>query len=238
MRELDNLAIKASKNQMILEQLIQQEEPYIMKCASTVTNHYITKSDDEWSIALTAFVEAVQSYDLDKGSFLAFAKLVMQRRIIDYLRSCGKYHSEVSVDPIVFSMDATEVEDVSLRIAVAKQVTKEAKEPIHYEIIAINEVFANYEFTFMDLTNCSPHAKKTKNACAQAIVYITSSPLIIEELRRSKQLPLKIIEKNAKVPRKILERQRKYIIAATEIISGEYPNLAEYLRFIREEKEL
>jgi RNA polymerase sigma factor len=57
----------------------------------------------------------------------------------------------------------------------------------------------------------------------------------VSELRRSKQLPLKNIEKSAQVPRKILERHRKYIIAAIEILSGEYPNLAEYLRYIREE---
>jgi RNA polymerase sigma factor len=46
-----------------------------------------------------------------------------------------------------------------------------------------------------------------------------------------------MIEKNSQVPRKILERHRKYIVAAIEILSGEYPYLAEYLRYIREEKE-
>ena len=42
----------------------------------------------------------------------------------------------------------------------------------------------------------------------------------------------KIIE-NTLLPRKILERHRNYIIAAVEILSGEYPLLAEYLSFIR-----
>jgi RNA polymerase sigma factor len=45
-----------------------------------------------------------------------------------------------------------------------------------------------------------------------------------------------MIEKNTNVPRKILERHRKYIIAAIEILSGEYPYLADYLRYIREER--
>jgi RNA polymerase sigma factor len=45
-----------------------------------------------------------------------------------------------------------------------------------------------------------------------------------------------MIEKNTHVPRKILERHRKYIIAAIEILSGEYPYLADYLRYIREER--
>ena len=33
--------------------------------------------------------------------------------------------------------------------------------------------------------------------------------------------------------RKILDRHRRYIIAAAEILSGEYPVLAEYLGYIR-----
>lgn len=235
MRELDNLVIKASNNQMLLEQLIKQEEPYIMRCVSTVSNHYITKSDDEWSVALSAFVEAVHDYDLQKGSFLAFAKLVIQRRIVDYIRKNKKYNLEVSVDPVIFNMDPNEVEDVSIRMAVAKKITKEVNEPIQLEIISMNEVLAYYEFTFMDLTECSPRAKKTKAACAKVIVYIMDNPIIYSELRKTKQLPLKTIEKNVSVPRKILERHRKYIIAAIEILSGEYPCLAEYLRYIREE---
>lgn len=235
MRELDNLVIRASNNQMLLEQLIKQEEPYIMRCVTTVSNHYITKSDDEWSVALSAFVEAVHDYDLQKGSFLAFAKLVIQRRIVDYIRKNKKYNMEVSVDPVIFNMDPNEVEDVSIRMAVAKKITKEVNEPIQLEIISMNEVLAHYEFTFMDLTECSPRAKKTKAACAKVIVYIINNPIIYSELRKTKQLPLKTIEKNVSVPRKILERHRKYIIAAIEILSGEYPCLAEYLRYIREE---
>lgn len=237
MRELDQLAMKASDNQVALEEFIKLEEPYILYCVTSVVNHYISKSDDEWSIALSAFVEAIQNYDLDKGSFLTFSKMVVQRRIIDFLRNRGRYHAEISVDPIVFDMDANEEEDVSIRIAVSKQVTKEMEEPIRFEISSVNEVLASYDFSFMDLTDCSPHAKKTKAACARVIMYIIRNPLILSELRKTKQLPSKLIEKNAEVPRKILERHRKYIIAAVEILSGEYPNLAEYLRYIREENE-
>jgi RNA polymerase sigma factor len=64
------------------------------------------------------------------------------------------------------------------------------------------------------------------------------NPVLLSELMNSKQLPLKIIENNLKIPRKILERHRKYIIAAIEILYGEYPYLAEYLHYIREVDDL
>jgi RNA polymerase sigma factor len=48
-------------------------------------------------------------------------------------------------------------------------------------------------------------------------------------------LPLNIIEKYTNVPRKLLERHRKYIIAALEIMSGDFPNLAGYMEYIHQE---
>jgi RNA polymerase sigma factor len=54
-------------------------------------------------------------------------------------------------------------------------------------------------------------------------------------MRETARLPALFLEKNSKIPRKILERHRKYIIAAAEILSGEYPFLAQYLQGIRKE---
>ena len=239
MRELDSLVMEAKSDQSILEKLIKQNEFTIIKCASKVTHRYITKSDDEWSIALLAFNQAIDSYELEKGSFLSFAQLVIKRRLIDYFKSQGKYNLEVTVDPIVFDTEqGEEYEDISIQMAVAEKVSKNDNGDLKLEIEEANILFSNYGFSFFDLSNCSPHAKKTRKACAKAVNYILNNTVLINELQLTKQLPLKIIENNANVPRKILERHRKYIIAAIEILSGGYPYLAEYMRYIREEHEL
>ncbi len=60
-------------------------------------------------------------------------------------------------------------------------------------------------------------------------------PELIQTLKRTKQLPLQNIEQNTKITRKIIERHRKYIIAAIVILSGEYPYLADYIRAIGRE---
>ncbi len=236
MRELDQLVIRAKTDQSVLEELIRKNEFYILKNASKVTGRYITKSDDEWSIALLAYNQAIQSYELSKGSFLSFAELVIKRRLIDFIRSQGKYLSEISVDPILFDTEPEEdEEDPSLRLAVAEQVSRQETGDLKLEIAAANIVFDGYGFSFLDLSGCSPQAKKTRAACAKAVNYMLHSPLLVTELRSTKQFPIKTVEKNAKVPRKILERHRKYIIAAIELLSGDYPQLADYLKYIREE---
>lgn len=240
MTDVDKMAIKAKDNHNILNQLIHQSELFIMKCTSKVSRRYITKSDDEWSIALNAFTQAVSNYELHKGSFLKFAELVIHRRLVDHYRTQAKYHSEILVNPAIFNSEFDEYEDentstIALSFAISEKVSQRDSTPLKLEIETANEIFSFYGFTFMDLSTCSPRARKTKSSCAKATSFLLRNPLLIEELRGAKQLPLKIIEKNTKIPRKILERHRKYIIAAVEILSGEYPYLAEYMQYIREE---
>ncbi len=237
MREIDSMALEAKNNPTLLDQLIRQQEYYILKCASKTCHRYITKSDDEWSIALMAFTQAIDDYNLEKGSFLSFVNLVIKRRLIDYIKSQTKFNLEVSVDPIIFDTEPEEdSENPSLQMAVAEQVSKQDSNDLKWEIEAVNLVFSEYGFSFYDLSECSPHATKTRKACATAVNYLLMNSLLLNELRTTKQLPLKMIEKSTHVPRKILERHRKYIIAAIEILSGEYPYLADYLRYIREER--
>ena len=76
---------------------------------------------------------------------------------------------------------------------------------------------------------------KKQNRPAQRLLCFAKNPPLLRGIRVSGYLPLKIIENNTNVPRKVLERHRKYIIAAVEMLSGEFPYLAEYLQYIKEE---
>ena len=75
----------------------------------------------------------------------------------------------------------------------------------------------------------SPKSAKTKEACRKAVRCILDRGDILDEVVETKQLPIKTIQKSTGLPRKILERHRRYIIAAMVILSGEYPHLAEYV---------
>lgn len=213
MREIDNMAVIAKENDIALEDLIKSQEGFIIKAASRTSKHYITKSDDEWSIALSAFAEAVEKYELEKGSFLAFAELLIRRRLIDWFRINGRYNEEIHVEDIENEPD-----------------TSRETEELRLEIAALEGVIKQYGISFMDLADASPKAQKTRDACRKAINWMVSNPIIIGQMKESCQLPIKIIESNSGVPRKILERHRKYIIAVVEILTGDYPWLNEYVR--------
>lgn len=238
MREIDIMAEEAKSDEKIMNDLVAKYENFILKCASSVSRKYISKNDDEWSIALAAFLEAIKAYSMDKGSFLNFSELVMRRRIIDFIRSNSKYATEISINPNIFESDYNEDDNsVSVKIEVAEKISEPIDNSLKLEIELANDVFSSYGFTFFDLSDCSPKAKKTKKFCAVVAAYMLRNPILVTNMKVSKLLPVKILEKNTNIPRKVIERHRKYIIAAVEIISGDYPYLSEYMRFIREEFE-
>ncbi len=218
MRKLDQMAVDVVKDSNKLDEFIARHEFFILKTAAKTAKHYVSKNDDEWSIALSAFSDALKNYDFGRGSFIAFAELIIHRSLVDYYRAQGRYSSEVQVE---------QIEDDAVIIS--------NDDNLKLEIEAINQILSSYGFSFMDLADCSPKAQKTKVACAKVVIYLLDKPGQVHEMRNSNLLPVKIIEKNAGVPRKILERHRKYIITAVEILHGDYPYLSEYLSYIRGE---
>lgn len=235
MREIDNKAIMARNDKNYTDIFLKEFEFFILKTANNVTGKYVTKSDDQWSVSLLAFHEAIEAYSYEKGSFLSFSELVIKRRLFDYIKKQSKHFCEVTINPHIFESESDE-EDANLKQEVMSKVAIINDNNAKLEIEAISDILKVYGFSFFDLADVSPKAKKTKLVCAKAIIYITQNYILLNDMKRTKLLPIKALENNLNLPRKILERHRKYIIAGAEIISGDYPILSEYLRFIKEEQ--
>lgn len=233
MRDIDKMAVMAAKDEMVLRDFINSNKRFITNCAHKATRKFITGNDDEWSVALIAFSDAVKTYELEKGAFLSYAETAIKRKLIDYYRAEKKHSPEYPVNPSAFETEPDEDdEDLSVKIAVSEKLVQIHDNSIRYEIEAANAGLNKFGFSFYDLAECSPKSIKTKQACKQAVLYIMEDKAIFEEIARTKKLPIKKIQKNTGLPRKSLESHRKYIIAALEILSGDYPYLADYLSYI------
>ncbi|MGI6085892.1 MAG: sigma factor [Acetivibrionales bacterium] len=236
MREIDESAIKAQNNKDFLEVFICEYEPFIMHLSYKILGKYIHRSDDQWSVSLSAFNEAVKSYSFEKGSFISFAEKVIRRRLYDYIRKQSSHSPEVLVNPHVFENNAEE-EQAAIAHEIMGKVAVTPNNDARLEIEELAQTLLEYGFSFSDLVSVSPKAVKTKIACAKAIIFVAKRPILLNELKSTKYLPIKIITENLNIPRKIIERHRKYIIAGIEITSGNYPILSDYLKFVREELE-
>src|SRR5665648_1234044 len=155
-RLIDEMAISAAGDEEVLEQFILQEMPYIRACAGKTLSMHINNGSEEELLALEAFVEAVDSYSFDKGSFLSFARLVIRRRLIDGLRKEKEMENIIPMDPadLIINKDKKDTENLLEK--------ENSEEKIADEIGMLAGSLKKYGFSFSDLAVCSPKAKKQK----------------------------------------------------------------------------
>lgn len=225
---LANLVEKAKDNSKEGEdafaKLARKKESHCLYIAYQVTGRYITKSDEEWSITLLALHEAVKKYVPGKGGFTAFADLVIRRRLIDFIRS-----------QVARRETATDFDHFDERLLHEGTSMEEMKAMLRLEIEELTDRLKNYGVSFGELVDVSPKARKTRRACGKIINVMMDHQELILLMRKTKSLPGKKIEEYSSVPQKIIDRHRKYIIAAVEISAGDFPYLQEYLKEIRKE---
>ena len=215
----------AAQNDDAMTDLAHKHHLFIIRTASATCRKFVSKHDDEYVIALRAFCDAVQKFDPEaEVSFESYAKLLIKNRIIDYLRAESKHTGHLSIEDEMengrdFSNDA-ELEQSESQSAAAD------------EIMRLSSVISAYGITFSELPEASPKHHKTRDACGAAVAYIISHPELVADMRRNYCLPMKILQEKCGIPRKTLERHRKYIVTATEVCLGDYPVIAEYLKHI------
>ncbi len=243
MENLEQEVLLAKEDEARLTRLIESRQPWILRCASDTVHRYVTTSDDEWSVALWAFAEAVRDYETEKGKFLTFASVVIRRRLLDYLRGEKRREAEITAAPDAFEGAAEDGEEDGLRRQIRQQVARDAMAAqaqdtaaqAREEIAEVQEILARYGFSFFDLKDCSPKAGKTKDGCARAVRALLADPSLLDRLRKSGTLPMKELSAASGVGRKILDRHRRYLIAAAEILAGDFPLLSGYMAYIRKE---
>ncbi len=234
----DIRAIRAQQNDAEMNRFVEGSKTFILRCASRTCKRFITESDDEFEIAMVAFWEAVQKYDATSGNFDSFAALVIRRRLMDFFDSQSRQTREI-VAGHSMTWEDDEVHENGIIAEVQKVIVRDAEknsDAIREEIEALGDILKEYGFTFFDLAEASPKAAKTKKSCARAVNWMLATAERVFRMRKSKSLPVKTISAALNIAQKILERHRRYIIASTEILDGDYPFLSEYVNYIRKER--
>jgi len=210
---LEKLVLKAKSDKETSEKLIAQFKPFIASVIQKKIGKYLEYGvDDELSIGLIAFNEAIQNYDYKKGKFLSFARLVIINRLIDYFRKQSKVKT--------ISLNEKTAEDES--DPAIELINKKARDQFAYqseeddrkfEIIEYNRILKEWGIDFSDLVKVCPKQKNLRDDYKKIAFKIASDKTLLGELCKTKRLPIKQLEKLFPIHRKKIERGRIYIIA-------------------------
>ena len=83
---LEEKVLLAQKDGNFRNDIIKEYNKFILSCAKKTVGVYISEQDDEMSVAMIAFDEAITKYDSSKGSFINFASIIIKNRLIDFMR--------------------------------------------------------------------------------------------------------------------------------------------------------
>jgi RNA polymerase sigma factor len=222
-------------DKVLLNETIEAYKPFIAKNVSSVCKRYIHESDDEFSIGLIAFHEAIEKFLPERGkSLLSFAEVLIKRKVIDYIRKQSKNQS------ISFEFNSALQDDDTPGTVIVNELSleeykKKSEEEIRKEEIQrFQEALKSFGLSFGDLIENSPkHADARKNAISIAQLIVGNEELKTL-LYEKKRLPIKQLEESAKVSRKTIERNRKYIIAIVLILSGDFLYMKDYIKGVLE----
>lgn len=227
----EQVALVQDGDEALQNQLLKQYQPFIAKSVSEVCKRYIDPSkDDEFSIGLMAFNDAMKSYSRDKGSsFLSFAKLVVKRKVIDYIRNDQN-------NPVVASLDQEYEDEEQMEnpqeVRVAKEQYQQETESWYrrIEIQDFSEKLKQYRLSFEELTEVSPKHRDARESAIKVARTINDDDELRGFVMEKRKLPMKLLTEKVEVSKKTLERNRKFILAIFIVLNEDYVFLKDYIK--------
>jgi RNA polymerase sigma factor len=210
---LEQRVINARGNKDLTGNLIKEFKPFIASVAQKRVGRYLEYGvDDELSVALMAFREAIKSFKEGKARFLSFARMVISMRLIDYFRKLDNNFEVLGDEEEEGLWDRQSVELYELEVE---------EEDRKFEVISYAGLLKKWEIDMTELVHISPKSQELKEQYQEIARMIASDESLLGGLMETKRLPIKEIESMMPIHRKKVERGRIYIIAMVlAIISG------------------
>lgn len=211
---LEERVIKARGDNGLLSILIKEFKPFIASIAQKKVGRYLEYGiDDELSVGLMAFNEAIDSFKEGRGRFLSFARMVISMRLIDHFRKqIRAVGDNTGDDP---------KDDLWDRQSIELYQMENEEEDRKAEVIQYSALLSEWGISLSELVKASPRREDLKEQYQKVAKMIAGNRDLLEVLMAAKRLPIKEIEKEVSIHRKKLERGRIYIIAMVlAIISG------------------
>ncbi|HOM03045.1 MAG TPA: RNA polymerase sigma-I factor [Acetivibrio sp.] len=213
-------------NQQLREEFISEYRPFILKVTSNAVGKYIdTRNSDEFSIAMSAFNEAIDKFDIGKGyNFFLFSEQVIKRRLIDYSRS-NRDNKEY---PFSFFDDEYFYNDEKLLSSSYIGFEDiEAREDIE----ELKNKLKEFGISFFDLVLNVPKHKDSRQLCIRIAKMLAEDEQMYKALMKNKSIPRNELKKKAKVHGRTIGNNRKYIIALCLIFKSNLNLSKRYLEY-------
>ncbi|MCG7345925.1 RNA polymerase sigma-I factor [Sporosarcina sp. ACRSL] len=227
-----NELVRKAKNgdEKTMDDLLIAFSPFMKKTASFVCNRFIDESDEEFSVAMVGFHEALLRFEPEeKASLTTFAHLIMKRRLIDHMRKESMRNQNIllTIDDDGDEKNLDYVFDESSIFFYSEEQRAAARRE---ELADYSKLLKDYGLSFKELAEVSPKHADSRKTAFQIAQIIAETPEFYKHLTETKKLPMKRLIEVVEVSRKTIERNRKYIIAVTLLLKHDFTYLQDYVK--------
>ncbi|MDA8352891.1 MAG: sigma-70 family RNA polymerase sigma factor [Firmicutes bacterium] len=219
----------------IRDELIAENQLYVKKIASKICKRNITAQDDEFSVALMGFNEAINNYRRDQSStFPSFAYTVMKRRLTDYFRSEKRHLNQMPlVHPDAKDNESTYPEVV--KKSFEQYEDRELEEHRRSDVAEFREHLSRFGITMEKLVNVSPKHRDTRENLLKIAQKIVSEKDLFDSFYKQQRIKREVAERLG-CHRRTLKRHRHYLIALVVVLVEDLPTIRGYLGVSSEPK--
>lgn len=222
------LVYAAKTDREAADTLIQQYMGFIR--SETVKFIHAAPEDgheDELSLAMLAFYEAILHYERIRGSFLGYAAQAIRNRLIDHYRAERRHRGHASLQE-TGGEDGREFGDAlpDTRDGIADSDLRLAS---RQEIAAFGAQLAEFGITFSDVADNCPKQDRTLAACRRVLDHARSAPELLDRLVQTRRLPVGELVLGSGVDKKTIERHRKYLVAILLAFTNGYEIIRGHL---------
>lgn len=233
MNEVQDLAghVRAARTDPeAADALIRQYMGFIRaETAKFIKRAPIDGQDEELSIAMLAFYEAILGYEQNRGAFLSYASRGIRNRMIDHYRKEKRHAKVVSLhvplqdeDDDISKLDRLEDPKNEIEASHRRAAARE-------EIEEFERQLGEFGITFSEVADNCPRQERTLASCQRVLAAAKLHPEIFDILLESKKLPISSLAEKSRTDKKTLERHRKYLIAVLLAFTNGYEIIRGHL---------
>lgn len=215
-----------SGDQSIREQLISDHLSFIRRTVRHLTHAFFVDQMDEFSIALSAFNEAIDRYDENSHvPFESYARILIKHRLTDWYRSQKNQVQTVSLSEQA-SDDAQPLEE---RLADPRSDQMQANLEFEESMLRLQARLDHLGFTLDQLVSRFPKHRDTRLLCIRLARCLCSDQTLFQRLVRSGRIPGKDLSEICQIPLKTIERNRSAVILLALLINSDLQQIQTYI---------
>ena len=185
--------------------------------------------EDELSIAMLAFYEAILSYEKGRGAFLPYAARAIRNRLIDHYRSEKRHGNVISLHtPLGAEEDGSELLE-TIPDTVDHADAFETRAASQREIQEFSEKLTQFGLTFSDVADNCPRQERTFAACRRVLDFARLQPELLKRVEDTGKLPMNELASGSGTDKKTMERHRKYLVAILLAFTNGYEIIRGHL---------